>query len=198
MTAADPTPASVRSTEDPAVTLSCRCDTVVLTTDDVCNEVAKVKITVDGRRTTDDDDEVVPSQPHSGAILNTTFTVGAQQHTANNAPTNDECVTVSGETEVSDPATPRVTTTTTTSSAQPSPWSRPRCRTADHTCVYNAGAVVIPPASKPRRGYSEGQQGPAMSWATPWARSSSPTMATIARRRSRRRHRRRLDADHGR
>ena len=65
--------------------------------DDVCNSVAKLNVDIP-RPTHMENGDVCRTQPHSGAILNTTFTV-----TANPAKDqNDECAAVSDETEVND------------------------------------------------------------------------------------------------
>ena len=62
--------------------------------DAVCNSLGKIAVDIP-RPTTSADK---PSQPHSGAILNTVFTVTATAV----KDSNDECATVSGETEVND------------------------------------------------------------------------------------------------
>ena len=122
--------------------------------DTTCNEVAKVKVDVPRPSTSTDDDDIVPTQPHSGAILNTTFTIGAQQHTANNAPTNDECATVSGETEVSDPADTPSDTDDDIVSGEITVVQTP-LSDGTHTCVYNAG-VIVPAGFKATSRNSEG------------------------------------------
>ena len=97
-------------------------------------------------------------QPHSGAILNTTFTIGAEQHTANNAPTNDECATVSGETEVKDvPGQQQWSATTDDDIVSGEILTVVQTPLSDgtHTCVYNAG-VIIPAGFKATSRDSEG------------------------------------------
>ena len=105
--------------------------------DAVCNTIAKIR--VDVARPTNDDG--TPSQPHSGAILNTAFTIGAEQNTANNAPTNDECATVGGETEVSDPADTPGNSDDDIVSGEMTVVRTPLSN-GGHTCVYNVGVVV--------------------------------------------------------
>ena len=66
----------------------------------VCTEVADISVSIPRQTTTNDADEIVPLQPHSGAILNTAFTVTATPV----KDSNDECVAVTEETEVDDSA----------------------------------------------------------------------------------------------
>ena len=81
-------------------------DEIVLSVEDgdadgavaLCNTVASVSVSIPRPSILDEDDKIVPTQPHSGAILNTTFTV-----TANPVKdSNDECEAVSEETETKD------------------------------------------------------------------------------------------------
>ena len=65
--------------------------------DEACNSVAKINVDIP-RPTDTVGGEEVPDQPHSGAILNTTFTVTATPVD----DSNDECAAVTEETEVDD------------------------------------------------------------------------------------------------
>ena len=126
--------------------------------DAICNEVAKISVNVERPETTNDDDEDVPYQPHSGAILNTTFTAGAQQVTSNNAPTNDECETVSAETEVDDQDTTvgRDATNDDTVGATLTVVKTP-LSDGTHTCAYDVG-VIVPAGFEARVKNSEGSR----------------------------------------
>ena len=133
----------------------------------ICNEVAKISVDVKRPKVPDvkdrdsdnDKTELIPDQPHSGAILNTTFTVGAQQVTAKNAPTNDECATVSEETEVDDVLdnnNGRDSTDDDTVGAVLTVVKTP-LSDGTHTCAYDVGAIV-PAGFEPRSRYSEGSR----------------------------------------
>ena len=66
--------------------------------DDVCNSIAKISVDIPRPETTNSDGDPVELQPHSGAILNTVFTVSATAV----KDSNDECATVTEETGVND------------------------------------------------------------------------------------------------
>ena len=117
-----------------------------------CNTVANIHVDV-LRPTTTDDGETVPDQPHSGAILNTEFTVGAQQASHRGYTPNDECLTVSEQTEVDDGADP-VGTDDDTVGAILTVVRRPLSSTGAE-CAYDVG-VVVPAGFEPRMRNSEG------------------------------------------
>ena len=64
----------------------------------ICNTVASVSVSIPRPTAINADGDRVPFQPHSGAILSTTFTVNANAV----KDSNDECETVSEDTETKD------------------------------------------------------------------------------------------------
>ena len=73
-------------------------DQILTVSATICNSVGTIVAAIPRNSTTNDDDEVVPTQPQSGAVLNTTFTVTATPVD----DSNDECAAVTEETEVDD------------------------------------------------------------------------------------------------
>ena len=137
--------------EDPAEIV----DSLQLGVDeDVCNVLAK--ISVDVARDAQTRSEREGSQPTSGAILNTTFTVGARQTTANNRATNDECETVSADTEVDDQGTDvgKDATDDDTVGATLTVVRTP-LSDGEHSCGYDVG-VIVPAGFEPRAKNTEG------------------------------------------
>ena len=139
--------------EDPAAIV----DSLQLGVDeDVCNVLAKISVDVD--RTAQTRSEREGLQPTSGAILNTTFTVGARQVTANNAATNDECETVTADTEVDDQGTDvgKDATDDDTVGAVLTVVMTP-LSDGEHSCGYDVG-VIVPAGFEPRAKNTEGSR----------------------------------------
>ena len=124
--------------------------------EDVCNVLAKISVDVD--RTAQTRSEREGLQPTSGAILNTTFTVGARQVTANNAATNDECETVTADTEVDDQGTDvgKDATDDDTVGAVLTVVRTP-LSDGEHSCGYDVG-VIVPAGFEPRAKNTEGSR----------------------------------------
>ena len=124
--------------------------------EDVCNVLAKISVDVD--RTAQTRSEREGLQPTSGAILNTTFTVGARQVTANNAATNDECETVTADTEVDDQGTD-VGKDATDDDTVGAVLTVVRTPLSDgsHSCGYDVG-VIVPAGFEPRAKNTEGSR----------------------------------------